>query len=96
MVKSLRTPPLTKIWKMVVEVDLEADDWQSEWKWQRMQPVRVGFDNQYLVGNDVADDDRGDQEWMGFALHAQKLLRYLENELLIIKSSYYFLNQFFF
>ena len=90
MVKSLRTPPLTKIWKMVVEVDLEADDWQSEWKWQRMQPVRVGFDNQYLVGNDVADDDREDQEWMGFALHAQQLLMNLENELLIIMSSFTF------
>ena len=45
MVKSLKTPPLMKTWKMVVEVDLEADDWQSEWKWWRMQPVRVGFDN---------------------------------------------------
>ena len=67
-----------KTWKMVVEVDLEADDWQSMWKWQRMQPVRVGFDNQYLVGNDVADDDRGDQEWMGFALHAQQLLMNLK------------------
>ena len=62
-----------KTWKMVVEVDLEADDWQSEWKWWRMQPVIVGFDNQYLVDNDVADDDIEDQEWMGFALHAQQL-----------------------
>ena len=74
MVESLRIPLLMMIRKKVVDVDLEADDWQSMWKWQRMQPVRVGFDNQYLVDNDVADDDREDQEWMGFVLHAQQLL----------------------
>ena len=45
MVMSWRKPLLRmKIGKMVV-VDLEVDDWQSMWKWWRMQPAKVGFDN---------------------------------------------------
>ena len=75
------------IWKMAVEADLEADDWQSMWKWQRMQPVKVGFDNQYLVvvGNDVVDGDREGQGWMGSAILVQQLF-YFKTYSLVIRS----------
>ena len=78
MVTSWRKPlPTMNIGKMVVVgVDLEADDWQSMWKWWRMQPVKVGFDNSYLVvvvDNDAVDDDKEDLGWMGFGLHGTNL-----------------------
>ena len=73
MVESLRIPLLMMIRKKVVDVDLEADDWQSMWKSLRMQPVTVGCDSYYLVDNDAVDDDKEDLEWMGFVLHVKLL-----------------------
>ena len=73
MVESLRIPLLMMIRKKVVDVDLEADDWQSKWKLLRMQPVTVGCDSYYLVDNDVVGDDKEDLEWMGFELHVRLL-----------------------
>ena len=73
MVESLRIPLLMMIRKKVVDVDLEADDWQSMWKSLRMQPVKVGCDSYYLVDNDAVDDDKEDLEWMGFVLHVKLL-----------------------
>ena len=72
MVESLRIP-LLMMWKKVVDVDPEADDWQLMWKSLRMQLVKVGCDSYCLVDNDAVGDDKEDLVWMGFVLHVKLL-----------------------